>query len=82
MLTKFWEWVDNRTVFRRLVVGVLLWATWDITNKLIAFGYAVLENKADLTGAGLMLAAVTAPWSYVIKEAFVLYSAARNKEVP
>lgn len=81
-MSKFWDWVDNRTVFRRMVVGFMLWATWDITNKLIAFGYAVMESKTDMAGSALLVGAVTVPWGYVLKEAFVLYSDARNKAQP
>ena len=30
-LTRFWDWLDNRGVIRRVVLGVAIWMTWEVS---------------------------------------------------
>jgi hypothetical protein len=73
--TNFWDWVDNRTVFRRLVVGFTLYLTYDAIIRCTAFAYA---SKFDGVGTSMVIAAILVPLGAVQKFAFDLYNGARE----
>jgi hypothetical protein len=74
----FLDFLDNRTIIRRAVLLFVLWMTYIITRDAWAFARFAVENKFDATAIGLIIGAVTLPFTGVVKFAFEMYSAARN----
>ena len=75
--TNFWDWVDNRTVFRRLIIVFTLYMTWDATYHAWMFSE---QSKFDGIGTAAVIAAVLVPVSALQKFAFDLYAKARPTE--
>ena len=57
-LTRFWDWLDNRGVIRRVVLGVAIWMTWEVSAW--SMWYAVGNARPGLEIAAI-IGAVTAP---------------------
>ena len=76
--TNFWDWVDRRTVFRRSIIAVTLYMTFDATRQLIALYHDAVAAHADLTGTALCLGAIAALPGAVQKFAFDIYNEARK----
>jgi hypothetical protein len=59
--TKFWDFVDNRGVIRRIVLGATMWMTFWISYQMTEFAMRALELNR-LTGVvPTVIAAVTLP---------------------
>lgn len=71
----FWDWIDDRSVVRRLVLFITLWLTWESFHW--AAGYAV-QTKLDGLGAAAVIGAVTAPISFLQAAIFKNYSESRK----
>lgn len=57
-LAKFWDWLDNRGVIRRIVLGTAIWMTWEVTHWAMAFAEHSQRAGGDLA---VVIAAVSAP---------------------
>lgn len=77
MISKFWDWVDNRSVIRRIVLFVTLWMTW--ASFMWAAGFAESTLKSGLEVAAI-IAAVTAPIAALQGFIFKVYAEGRGKE--
>jgi hypothetical protein len=74
-----WDWIDTRSIVRRIVLFVTLWMTW--RSFTWAADYA---NHLSLTpGIGLeaaaIIAAVTAPIAALQASVFKIYSDGRKE---
>lgn len=70
-LTRLWDFIDNRGVIRRTVLGVSLWMLWDVSKWGMAYADKALEvGKTDASLGAVMVAAggpATALAGYVFK---------------
>lgn len=76
IVPRFWDWVDQRSVVRRLVLFTTLWMTWQ------AFTWAgVFATTTDKPGMDVaaIIAAVTAPISLLQGYVFQVYAKGRNE---
>lgn len=76
MITRFWDWVDSRSITRRIVLFVTLWMTW--AAFIWAAGFAEATDKAGLEVAAI-IAAVTAPIAALQGFIFKVYAEGRNE---
>lgn len=76
MITKFWDWVDHRSVVRRVVLFVTLWMTWAAFHWAATF--AATSDKLGIDIAAI-IAAVTAPISVLQGYVFRVYSEGRKQ---
>jgi len=59
---KFWDFVDNRGVVRRIVLGVTMWMTFWISYRMTEFAFAALAaNKLSEGNIILAITAISAP---------------------
>lgn len=65
---RFWDWVDERGIVRRVVLAVAIAMTWEVTHWAMTYVGASTRPGIDLAA---IIAAVTAPASmfggYVFK---------------
>jgi hypothetical protein len=75
-LNLFWDWVDNRSIIRRLSFGVTVWMTYQSFTWATEFATTTTKDGAEV---GIIIAAVTAPIAAL--QAFVTstYSSSRDK---
>jgi hypothetical protein len=75
-LNLFWDWVDNRSIIRRLSFGVTVWMTYQSFTWATEFASTTTKDGAEV---GIIIAAVTAPIAAL--QAFVTstYSSSRDK---
>jgi heme/copper-type cytochrome/quinol oxidase subunit 2 len=60
-LQSFWDWVDNRGVIRRIVLGVTMWMTFWVSFRMTEFAFSALD-KAQINGnTALIITAITTP---------------------
>lgn len=76
-ITKFWDWVDSRGVVRRIVLFVTLWMTWRAFQWAAEFASTTTRSGMDI---GAIIAAVTAPITYLQASAFKVYSDSRGEK--
>ena len=74
-VTKFWDFIDNRSMVRRFVLLLTVYMSW--LSFIWAMEFAAVTPKTGVE-VGLLIAAVTGPIS--VLQAFVLkvYSDGRN----
>lgn len=77
MIARFWEWVDSRSVIRRIVLFVTLWMTW--AAFAWAAGFAEGTTKSGMEVAAI-IAAVTAPIAALQGYVFKVYAEGRNEK--
>lgn len=66
--------IEKRLAVRRTVVlMVTLWMTWRSFAWAAEYALQVLQTKGDGVGAAAMIAAVTAPISYLLKAVLTNY---------
>lgn len=70
MINQFWDWVDNRTIVRRIVLFFTLWMTASVTYSAWLFAYA---SHFDGTGTAAIIVAITAPTAALQAFAFKDY---------
>lgn len=76
MITKFWDWVDSRSIVRRIVLFFTLYMTWNVTYAAWLFSHA---SKFDGLGTAAVIAAVTAPTAALQVYAFRDYINGKGK---
>jgi hypothetical protein len=74
LITNLWDWIDNRSVIRRVVLFVTLWMTWMAFDW--AANFAITTTKTGIDTAAI-IAAVTAPISALQGFIFKVYSDSR-----
>jgi hypothetical protein len=57
-LTRFYDWIDERGVIRRIVLGIAIWMTWEVSQWAMAFVACSQRPGIDLAA---IIAAVTGP---------------------
>ena len=74
-LSMFWDFVDSRSIIRRINLLSVLWLSWASFQWAMLFATETAKSGAEV---GLIIAAVTAPIAGL--QAFVVkvYSDARN----
>lgn len=77
MIDRFWDWVDTRSIVRRIVLFVTLWMTW--AAFIWAAGFAEATDKSGVE-VGLIIAAVTAPIAALQGFVFKVYSESRGEK--
>jgi hypothetical protein len=75
-MVKFWDWIDRRAIIRRVVLFVTLWMTWRAFNW--AGEYASSVNNLSGMDIAAIIAAVTAPITYLQAAVFKIYSEGRK----
>ena len=73
MMTRFWDWIDQRQVDKHLVSIAVLYGLWRITEWSMI--YAV--THADVNGAAV-IAAVSTPYSVMSGAAIKFYFESRT----
>lgn len=56
--TRFWDFIDNRCVVRRIVMGLMIWMTWDAYHWAAHFADTTQRTGSDVS---LIIAAVLVP---------------------
>jgi hypothetical protein len=76
VLTDFWDWVDERHIVRRTVLGVTVYMSYVSFTWAAAFAESTTKAGAEV---GLIIGAVTGPVAAL--QAFILkvYSESRDK---
>lgn len=75
-MSRFWDWIDTRSIVRRITLFVTLWMTWE--SFMWAAQFAETTDKAGLEAAAI-IAAVTAPIAALQGFIFNTYSNARKQ---
>lgn len=57
-MTKFWDWMDDRAITRRIVLSIAIWMTWNVSEWAMHFVEGSTRPGIDLAA---IIAAVTAP---------------------
>lgn len=57
-LTRWWDFIDQRGIVRRIVLGVAIWMTWAVTVWAMAFVEHSQRPGIDLAA---IIGAVSAP---------------------
>lgn len=73
-MTRFWDWIDQRGIVRRIVLGMAVWMTWRATVWATAF--AAASDKPGLEVAAI-IAAATAPLTLFTAAVFKAYVESR-----
>ena len=60
-LTRFWDWVDNRGVVRRIVLAATMWLTFWVSYRMTEFAFAALEKSQISGNIPIIIGAITAP---------------------
>lgn len=60
-LTKFWDFIDNRGVIRRIVLGAAMWMTFWVSFRMTEFAFAALAADKISGNIPLIIGSVTAP---------------------
>jgi hypothetical protein len=76
MIKRFWDWVDERAVVRRIVLAFTLFMTADAVYQAWLFSRV---STFDGLGTAAVIAAVTAPVAALQKFAFDTYAKGREK---
>lgn len=74
-LSVFWDWVDNRRIFRRVLLATVV--SWTYSVLVWSMHFA---ETSDRTGAevAMIIAAIVAPLSAVQAHALKLYTDSRD----
>ena len=75
VVRRFWDFVDSRAVFRRLVLMVTLWMTYSSYVWAASFAEHTAHTGSD---AALIIAAVLAPVSFLQTAVFASYTNSRK----
>jgi len=75
-VSAFWDWIDERAIIRRVVLFVTLWMTWRAFTWAAEF--SAITEKAGMDVAAI-IAAVTAPITYLQAAVFKTYSEGRKQ---
>jgi len=71
----FWDWVDERSVVSRFVLGFTLWLTWYAVEW--AMRYAESHQNLESLGLATVIGAVTGPVTLLQGSVFKTYSERR-----
>lgn len=58
VLERFWTWIDERGIIRRVVLGTAIWMTWDVSQWAMHYVEQSTRPGIDLAA---IIAAVTGP---------------------
>ena len=75
-LTRLWDFVDNRGVIRRVVLGIAVWLTWRASEWAMAYADQSNETGAEIA---LIVAAVTGPITVFCGYVFKAYIEGRQQ---
>jgi len=78
-LTKFWDFIDNRGVIRRVVLGMSIWMLYDAGKWAGVYATQALELGKTDVGIGVVIGAVTAPATLLAGYVFKAYLESRVK---
>jgi hypothetical protein len=77
-LTAFLDFLDNRSVFRRVAFIVVLYGTLAVTDWAMQFARDWLASGKSGVEAGAVIVAVTGPFAALQGWVFKLYSETRQ----
>lgn len=80
LITRIWDWVDNRGVIRRIILGVTMWTTIDTTIWASRFADRALELNRISTQTVAIVGAVTALVAALGGYVFKVYLDSRKAE--
>lgn len=75
-MNRFWDWIDQRGVVRRVVLGIAVWMTW--RAHVWATAFAAASDKPGLEVAAI-IAAATAPLTLFTASVFKAYVESRQQ---
>lgn len=78
IVRKIMNFIDDRQVIRRLVLGFTMYMTYIAFYRAYEFAM-LLPPRFDGTGTALVIAAFTAPVAFLQKSAFTAYLDAKEK---
>jgi hypothetical protein len=76
MIERFWDWVDQRSIVRRIVLFLTVWMTWRAFQWAAVFAASTPKSGMEVAA---IIAAVTAPITYLQSAAFKTYSEGRKE---
>ena len=71
--TAFWDFVDNRGVIRRTVLGVAIWMLWVQATWAYQYALAALAAGRSDAGVAAIIAAISAPATLLVGYVFKHY---------
>lgn len=74
MITRFWDWIDNRVVIRRFTLLFTFYMTWLVTHQAWLFAHT---STYDGLGTAAVIAAIVAPTAALQGFAFNSYTKGR-----
>jgi hypothetical protein len=75
-LNLFWDWVDNRSIIRRVSFGITLWMSYQAFDWATEFASTTTKDGAEVA---LIIAAVTGPIAALQAFVTTTYSTSRDK---
>lgn len=57
IIERFWNWIDSRGVIRRVILGIAIWMTWQVSEWAMAFS----TNEEISINTAAVIAAVSSP---------------------
>lgn len=57
-LARFWTFIDERGIVRRIVLGIAIWMTWLVSDWAMWFAVGNARNGVEIAA---IIGAVTAP---------------------
>ena len=76
-MERFWNWIDSRSVIRRIVLFVTLWMTWAAFAWAAGFAETTLKSGIEVAA---IIGAVTAPIAALQAFIFKIYAEGRNEK--
>lgn len=78
-IADFWNWIDTRSVVRRVVLFVTLWMTWRSFTWAADFANNLTLSAGIGIEAAAIIAAVTAPIAALQGYVFRIYTEGRKE---
>jgi len=77
-ITQWWDFVDQRGVVRRLVLGVSLWMLWDVSKWGMAYADKALAAGSTDAALAAVMAAAGGPATLLVGYVFRVYIDSRE----
>lgn len=76
-MDKFWQWIDERSIIRRIVLFITLWMSWESFAWAADFAESTAKSGLEVPA---IIAAVTAPIAALQGYVFKVYAQGRINE--
>lgn len=76
--TRWWDFVDDRGIFRRAIVVVSVWMLWDVSKWGMVYADKALEKGIVDASIGAVIAAVGGPATFLVGWVAKIYMDSRK----